>query len=100
IFEKKINSYEDHFLGLNTMDMTDSSFYFGIDSFFLDEQSIYFIVQDEIRRVNRLTGKSKVIISAPLLTSVAFDGQNIYYLDGKYQIVKYNTKTESEIVLP
>lgn len=100
IFEKNINSHEDNFLGLNSVDSVDSGFYLGIDSFFLDEKSIYFIVQDEIRRVDRLTGKSNVIIRAPLLTSVAFDGQHIYYFNEKYQVVKYDTITDSETVLP
>lgn len=48
-----MNSNEDHFLGPHSADSADSGFYFEIDSFFLDEKSIYFIVQNEIRRVNR-----------------------------------------------
>src|SRR5690606_20563000 len=52
IFEKNINSYDDSFLGLNSIDSVDSSFYFGIDAFFLDEKNIYFIAQDEIMQVN------------------------------------------------
>lgn len=100
IFEKNINSYDDSFLGLNSVDSVDPSFYSGIDAFFLDEKSIYFISQDEIRQVNRLTGKSNVIIQSPLLRSVAFDGQYIYYINGKYQVVKYDTETDSETVFP
>ncbi|MBS4189759.1 DUF5050 domain-containing protein [Bacillus sp. FJAT-49705] len=100
IFEKNLNSHEDNFLGLNSVDSVDSSFYSGIASFFLDEKSIYFIAQDEIRQVNRLTGKSNVIIRSPLLRSVAFDGQHIYYINEKYQVVKYDTKTDSETVVP
>lgn len=99
-FEKNMNSNEDHFLGPHSADSADSGFYFAIDSFFLDEKSIYFIVQNEIRRVNRRTGKSNVIIRAPLLTSVAFNGQHIYYFNEKYQVVQYDTKTDSETVLP
>lgn len=100
IFEKNINSHEDNFLGLHSRDSSDSSFYYVIDSFFLDEQNVYFIESDKIRRVNRGTGKSNVIIRAPLLTSVAFDGQHIYYFNEKYQVVTYDTKTDSETVLP
>lgn len=100
IFEKNIHSHEDNFLGLHSADTSDSSFYYAIDSFFLDEQNVYFIEPDMIRRVNRWTGKANVIIRAPLLTSVAFDGQHIYYFNEKYQVVKYDTKTDSETVLP
>ncbi len=100
IFEKNINSDEDNFLGIHSADVSDSSLYFLVDSFFLDEQNVYFIESDKIRQVNKLTGKSTVIISAPLLTSVAFDGQTIYYLNEKYQVVQYDTKTDSEKALP
>lgn len=100
IFEKNFSTYEDHFLGLHSADTTDASFDYLIDSFFLDEQNVYFIDSDKIRRVNRVTGKSNVIISAPLSTSVAFDGQNIYYINEKFQVVTYDTATDSETVLP
>ncbi|MFS0614540.1 hypothetical protein AB1K99_13790 [Lederbergia ruris] len=80
IFEKNINSHEDHFLGLHSADTSDSSFYYEIDSFFLDKKNVYFIESDKIRWVNRLTGKANVIIHAPLLTSVAFDGQYFFIL--------------------
>lgn len=79
-FWKNINSHEDHFLGLHSADTSDSSFYYEIDSFFLDKKNVYFIESDKIRRVNRLTGKANVIIHATLLTSVAFDGQYFFIL--------------------
>lgn len=100
VFEKSVNLQKDRFLGLHSVDIADSSFYSGIDSFFLDETSIYFVGQDKIRRVNRWTGQSTVIIRYPVLRSVAFDGRHIYYVNEKYQAVKYDTKTDSETVLP
>lgn len=100
IFEKNINTERDSFLGLNQVDDADALSFFAVGSFFLDKQSIYFIDSDQIRRVNRLTGKSNVIISAPLLTSVAFDGQNIYYLTEQYEVAKYDTELDEETIIP
>jgi len=100
IFEKNINVNNDHFLGLYTVDMSELSFYNAIDAFFLDEENIYFIDSKEIRRVNRFTGNSEVIINSPRLTSVAFDGHTIYYINEKYQVTKFDTQTDSETVLP
>lgn len=71
-----------------------------MSAFFLDEHSLYFIGQDEIRRVNRLTGDMQVVLRAPVMRSVAFDGRMIYYVDGKSQVVQHDTKTDSETVVP
>lgn len=100
LFEKNLNTERDSFLGLNKADIADLDLYYGVDTFFLDKKSIYFIDQDQIRRVNRLTGKSSVIIRAPLLTSVSFDGDHIYYLNEKSEVVKYDLETDSETVIP
>ena len=100
IFEKNLHSSKDNFLGLHSSDNDESSLYTGIDSFFLDESSIYFVYSDKIRRADRLTGKSDVIIHAPLLRSVAYDGRHIYFLNEKYKIMKYDTKTDTKKVVP
>lgn len=100
IFEKNLNSNKDRFLGLHREDRDDPNYYSGIDSFFLDEERIYFVAQDEIRQVHRLTGKSKVIIRLPSFRSVSYDGRYIYYLNEQYQIVKYDTDTSSEQAMP
>ncbi|MEK3889808.1 DUF5050 domain-containing protein [Bacillus sp. FSL K6-3431] len=100
IFEGNANTARDSFLGLNKALDADTLSFFGIEFFFLDEHRIYFVYDDEIMQVNKLTGKMSIIISLPPFKIVAFDGQSIYYVNEKYQVAKYDTTTESETVLP
>src|SRR5690606_4478685 len=65
-----------------------------------DERSIYLIGEGEIRRVNKLTGNVSVIVQSRVMRSVAFDGWNIYYVNDKSEVAKYDTKTDSETVIP
>ncbi|WP_062049621.1 DUF5050 domain-containing protein [Bacillus sp. JCM 19034] len=99
IYEENTNMVRDSFLGLHT---TDSIDFLGITSFFVDKTNIYLVIDDnQIRRINRLTGKKDDIIqSASVFSNVAYDGKFIYYLSDTYQIVKYDTQTENEIVIP
>ncbi|MGE7997841.1 DUF5050 domain-containing protein [Lysinibacillus sp. NPDC093190] len=99
IFEKSIDTKSFSLVGLNKKDHTDLYFYNSIKSFFLNEKNIYFVDQDKISRVDRLTGKIKVIITYPRLKNVAFDGKKIYYLNEKNQIVQHDTSTDSEKIL-
>lgn len=100
VFEKKLGTGKSTILGLVKASDQDWKFFTAIDSFFLDEHSFYFIGQGEIRRVDRLTGDMRVILRIPVLRSVAFDGRTIYYINEKSQVVKYDTKTDSETVIP
>ena len=100
IFEKKLSTDRSTMPGLVKANDYDAGFYLTISSFFLDDRSLYFIGQDEIRRVNRLTGKMSVLIRCPVIKSVAFDGRYIYYVNEKSQVVKYDTRTDSETVVP
>jgi hypothetical protein len=100
VFEKKLSTDKSSVLGLVKVSDHDASFYMAIRSFFLDEHSLYFIGQNEIRRVNRRTGDMRVILRLPAFTNVAFDGRTIYYANEKSQVVKYDTKTGSETVIP
>lgn len=68
----------------------DWSYYLGIRGFFLDQDYVYFISSEDVSRVNYLTGKREVLIEAPLLSDVAYDGQNIYYLNERFQLVKFS----------
>lgn len=100
ILEKNLDSHKDRFLGLHREGRDDSGYYLGIDSFFLDDERIYFITRDEIRQVERLSGQSRVIIRLPFIRSVSYDGKYIYYLNEKYQVMMYDTDTGSEQVIP
>lgn len=100
VFEKKLSTDKSIILGLVKADNQDAGFFMAISSFFLDEHSLYFIGQNEIRRVDRLTGKMRVILRLPASTNVAFDGRMIYYVNQKSQVVKYDTKTDTETVIP
>ncbi|GAB6989716.1 DUF5050 domain-containing protein [Paenibacillus pini] len=100
IFEKKLSTDKSMILGLSKSNNQDANFYLTISSFFLDEHSLYFIGQNEIHRVDRLTGKMTVILKIPASTNVAFDGRMIYYVNDKSQMVKYDTNTDSEMIIP
>lgn len=100
VFEKNLNADRDGFLGLNKANVSDSLSFITAESFFLDEQSIYLIGEGEIRRVDRLTGNMSVIVRSRVLSSVAFDGRNIYYVNDKSEVAQYDTKTDVETVIP
>jgi hypothetical protein len=100
IFEKNVNVEKDSFLQLGQADNADILFLNSISAFFLDDTSIYFTGEDGIRKVNKSTGKMSSIITYSVLRSVAFDGQNIYYINEKQQVIKYNTTTDTEMVIP
>lgn len=100
VFEKKLSTENSTVLGLVKANDHNGYFYLGISSFFLDEQSLYFIGEGEIRRVDRLTGNMGVIVRSRVLSSVAFDGRNIYYVNDKSEVAQYDTKTDVETVIP
>lgn len=100
IFEKKLSADQNALLGLAKANARDAGFFLTVSSFFLDERNLYFIGQNEIRRVHRRTGDMSVILRLPASTSVAFDGRTIYYANEKSQVVEYDTKTGSETVIP
>lgn len=100
IFEKNINTEKERLLNLYSVNDAEILSFTTISSFFLDEQNIYLISNDEIRSVNRFTGKINIIIRYPILRSVGFDGRNIYYVNEKYQVVKYDTKKNIEVIIP
>lgn len=96
IFEKNLDTEKDSFLDLNKIFNPDAEFLKTVSHFFLDDHNIYFIAEDEIRKVDKRSGKSKTIIQTPGIRSVAFDGRYIYYDNEKSEIVRYDTKNESE----
>ncbi len=77
----------------------DWSYYLALLGFFLDEDYVYFISSGDISRVSYLTGKREVLIEAPLLSDVAYDGQNIYYLNERFRLVKFSlSEQESQVM--
>ncbi len=77
----------------------DWSYYLALLGFFLDKDYVYFISSGDISRVSYLTGKREVLIEAPLLSSVAYDGQNIYYLNERFRLVKFSlSEQESQVM--
>ncbi|WII38978.1 DUF5050 domain-containing protein [Paenibacillus thiaminolyticus] len=100
VFEKNVNTEKSNFLGLVHADESDLRFFNTVSSFFLNDDSIYFIGENEIRKVNAFTGRANVIIRFPVLRSAAFDGRNIYYVNEKSEVAKYDTKTDTATVLP
>ncbi|GIP35360.1 DUF5050 domain-containing protein [Paenibacillus sp. J2TS4] len=100
VFEKNLNADRDNFLGLNKTNVSDEVSFITTDSFFMDKHSIYLIGGGEIKRLNKHTGKMSVIVRSRVMRSVAFDGRNIYYVNDKSEVAKYDTRTDSETVLP
>lgn len=99
IYEENANMMRDSFLGLHTTDNID---FLGITSFFVDKTYIYLVIDDnQIRQINRLTGRANEIIqSSSIFSNVAYDGKFIYYSNETYQIVKYDIETGIEVVIP
>ncbi|MBC5638710.1 DUF5050 domain-containing protein [Ornithinibacillus sp. BX22] len=98
IYEKNANMTKDTFLGLHTTDDID---FLGITSFFVDKRYIYFVVDDnQIRRINRLTGKEDTIIQTSVFNNIAYNGRYIYYPNEAYQVIKYDIQTEKEMTIP
>ncbi|REK77627.1 ABC transporter permease [Paenibacillus paeoniae] len=99
VFEKNLNTVKTS-INLFKSNNKEMAFFHSVSGFFLDEENIYLVGHDEIRRVHQSTGKMSVIIRFSVLRHLAFDGQTIYYIDEKSQVVKYDTRTDIEEVIP
>ena len=96
----KLRMNEKNLLGaLSWARSADWSYYLALLGFFLDEDYVYFISSGDISRVSYLTGKREVLIEAPLLSSVAYDGQNIYYLNERFRLVKFSLSEQKSQVM-
>lgn len=65
-------------------------------TFFLNQDSIFFVCNTNIRKVDRKTNKVS-IIDIPANENIAFDGTNIYYLDSFSVLMRYNTFSDEAI---
>lgn len=93
VFERNLNTNRDTFLSIGKPKDRDVKFYSLITAFFLDDQNLYFIDGRQVSKVNRTTGKRNVIIDIPSLTSLSFDGKNIYYINAESKLIKYDVRT-------
>lgn len=98
IFEKNIGRSKDYFLGLNPSENLEWQFLNGTSAFFMNDDYLYFVGND-LRQVSRLTGNISVI-DVPVNRNYAFDGENIYYINEKLILSKYNTKSKKYMEIP
>lgn len=68
------------------------NFLFEINGFFLNDNSIFFRSNSNIRKVDRKTNQVS-IIDIPTDKNIAFDGRNIFYIDSFSILIKYDTQT-------
>ncbi|MEK4005049.1 DUF5050 domain-containing protein [Paenibacillus sp. FSL H3-0333] len=99
IFEKNLNSEERFFRDAKKMGNYESAFFFSIQAFFLDDKNIYFIGPEEIRSINRSTGTMKVVLRISPISSLAFDGRAVYYVNNSY-VIKYDIVTQTKTTIP
>jgi hypothetical protein len=99
VFERNLNTSRNTFLNIGKPKEQDVKFFSFVNALFLDHQNFYFIGNGQVSKVNRLTGERKVIIEAPLLKSLSFDGENIYYINAESKLMKYDVHTDQEAEL-
>lgn len=104
IYEADTRWNKDSFLGILSIPM-DRASYSSTRSFFLDDEYIYLVESTiagyEIKQVNRQIGKSETIIdSLSGLNQLAFDGKHIYYINSKFQVIRFDVETRESIVIP
>lgn len=63
----------------------------------MNDDYLYFVGND-LRQVSRLTGNISVI-DVPVNRNYAFDGENIYYINEKLILSKYNTKSKKYMLV-
>lgn len=91
IFEQITNSGRS-LLGIDYETGDKWSFLELHHSFFLNEDSLFFVDGEGITEVNRTT-KDIVKLDIPTNGNISFDGENIYYKNEQSVLTKYNTST-------
>ncbi len=97
IFERNTNLEKKLLMGtirLNNKDVVLQN----IGSFFLNKKNIY-IIGSDVRQVNRVTGKTK-ILDIPTNANIAYNGKRIYYIGDRYQLSYYDTEDETNGIVP
>ncbi len=99
VLERNLDTNRDTFLGIGKPSGQDIEPFKSVEAFFLDEQNLYLISSEKVSKVNRVTGKTEVIIEVPLLKSLSFDGTSIYYINEKSKLMKHDVRTGKETEL-
>lgn len=97
----RVNLNEKNLLGsLFAADQETLSYFLKAQAFFVDQNYLYVISSTDVSRIHMLTGKKESLIETILLSDVAYDGENIYYLNAKSELVKYNVDSQTESMIP
>lgn len=87
------------FLGSTSIDFDSVSLEMLYNSkIFLNEEYIFLAVESNIYRINRMTSNLK-LIAQDVFNDVSFDGENIYYLNNRYQISILDAKSLDKNIL-
>ncbi|WP_312279491.1 hypothetical protein [Oscillibacter sp.] len=97
--EHNLDTNRDTFLGIGKSDEQDIEPFKFAEAFFLDDQNLYLIGNGQVRKVNRVTGKTDVIIEVPVLKSLSYDGESVYYINEKSELMRYDVCTGQETEL-
>lgn len=99
VLERNLDMNQDTFLGIGKPSEQNIAQFKSVEAFFLNDQYFYLISNEQVIRVNRVTGKTEVIIEVPVLKSLSFDGTNIYYINEKSKLMQYDVLTGKEAEL-
>jgi hypothetical protein len=94
ILEKNINPFRDTFLGLSKSSISYTDFPQAGFGMFVDDKNVY-LVSEGVWKINRITLQTE-LLSIPTNTSMAFDGESIYYINYKNEIVIFNPYTKKD----
>lgn len=93
VLERSLDTNRDAFLGIGQPNEQKIKPFQLVEAFFLDDQYFYLVNNEAVTRVNRVNGKTQKVIEVPALTSLSYDGTNIYYINEKSQLMQYDTHT-------
>lgn len=93
VLERNLDTNRDTFLGIGKSNEQDIEPFKFAEAFFLDDQYFYLIGNGQVTSVNRVTGKTEVIIEVPVLKSLSYDGTSIYYINEKSKLMQYDVRT-------
>ena len=89
IFEKVTDS-ERSLLGIHYQAGDKWAFLQYHHGFFLNSTHLFFIGNDSVTQVNRLTGRIKNL-EIPTAGNIAFDGRNIFFINARSELEKFDT---------
>lgn len=96
VLERNLDTNSDTFLGIGKPNEQEIEPFQFAEAFFLDDQYFYLIGNGKVSKVNRITGKTEIIIEVPVLKSLSYDGENIYYINEKSELMRYDVRTDQE----